>query len=94
MIQQNTRRIRTGRRARVGFGLDKIARVGMTIRDRRGRTVLSTSAVVGRGNRSFTWGRPAKPGLYRLRLTARDLAGNSSEPVNGRLRILRAKKNR
>jgi hypothetical protein len=91
-VGQNTRRIRTGKPARVGFRLDKIARVGMTIRDRRGRTVLSTSAVVGRGNRSFTWSRPAKPGLYTLRLTAKDLAGNSAEPADGRLRILRKRR--
>jgi hypothetical protein len=91
-VGQNTRRIRTGRPARVGFGLDKISRVGMTIRDRRGRTVLSTSAVVGRGNRSFTWRRPAKPGLYTLRLTAKDLAGNSAEPADGKLRILKKRR--
>lgn len=92
-IAQNTRRIRAGRATHVGFALDKISRVGLTIRDgRTGRTVLSASAVVGRGNRSFTWRRPAKPGLYALRLTAKDLAGNSADPVAGRLRILKKRR--
>jgi hypothetical protein len=93
-IGQNTHRIRTGRRARIGFALNKIARVGMTVRDRAGRTVLSTSAEVGHGQRSFSWRRPAKPGLYSLRLTATDLAGNAAAPVDGPLRILKAKRRR
>lgn len=89
VVSANTSRIRTGRRARIGFRLDKISRVGMTVRTSKGARVLSTSAVVGHGTRHFTWSRPAKPGLYRLTLTATDLAGNHAEPAQRWLRILR-----
>jgi hypothetical protein len=88
-VAANTSRIRTGRSARIGFRLDKISRVGMTVRTSDGATVLSTSAVVGRGTRYFTWSRPAKPGLYRLTITATDLAGNRGEPSERSLRILK-----
>jgi hypothetical protein len=91
-IAQSTRRIRTGVPARVGFALDKISRVGLTVTDSAGRTVLSTSATVGRGQRYFTWRTPAKAGLYDLRLTATDLAGNRAEPADGALRILKARR--
>jgi hypothetical protein len=90
-VSASTARIRTGRRARIGFRLDKISRVGMTVRTSGGATVLSTSAVVGRGSHYFTWSRPAKPGLYRLTITATDLAGNRAEPATRSLRILRAR---
>jgi hypothetical protein len=93
-VAQNTRRIRAGAPARLGFSLDKISRVGLTVTDARGRTVFSTSAVVGRGQRYFGWSTPAKPGLYRLRLSATDLAGNRAEPAEGSLRILKPRKKR
>ena len=88
-VSANTSRVRAGRPARIGFTLDKISRVGVTVRARDGRTVLSTSAVVGRGTRSFTWSRPAKPGLYDLTVTATDLAGNRGEPSQRTLRVVR-----
>jgi hypothetical protein len=88
-IAQTTRRVRAGAPARIGFSLDKISRVGMTLTDSRGRTLLSTSAVVGRGRHYFTWRSPTKAGVYHLRLTATDLAGNRAEPAEGSLRVLR-----
>jgi hypothetical protein len=89
-VRATTARIRTGRPARIGFKLDKISRVGVTVRRRSGgTTVFSTSAVVGRGSRYFTWSSPAKPGLYDLTVTATDLAGNRAEPSQGNLRIVR-----
>jgi hypothetical protein len=94
VVAQNTRRIRAGAPARIGFALDKISRVGMTVTDSRGRTMLATSATVGRGQRSFSWSRPAAPGVYRLRLSATDLAGNRATPATGTLRILKAKPKR
>jgi hypothetical protein len=90
-VAPNTSRIRTGRPAKIGFVLDKISRVGMTVRTSGGATVLSTSATVGRGTRFFTWTRPAKPGLYRLTLTATDLAGNRATPATQSLRVLKAR---
>jgi hypothetical protein len=90
-VSASTARIRTGKPARIGFQLDKISRVGMTVRTSSGATVLSTSAVVGRGSRYFTWSRPAKPGVYQLTITATDLAGNRAEPATRSLRILKAR---
>jgi hypothetical protein len=89
-IARSTRRVRAGKPARIAFSLDKISRAGMTITDSRGRTMLSTSAVVGRGARYFTWRSPTKAGTYTLRLSATDLAGNRAEPVEGALRVLKA----
>jgi hypothetical protein len=91
-IAQSTRRVRAGKPARIAFRLDKISRVGMTITDSRGRTVLSTSATVGRGTRYFTWRSPVKAGTYGLRLSARDLVGNPAEPVDGTLKVLAARR--
>jgi hypothetical protein len=91
-VRRSTRRVRAGKPARIGFALDKISRVGMTISDSRGRTVFSTSAVVGRGARYFTWSSPSKAGLYTLRLTATDLAGNAAAPVEAPLRVLKARR--
>jgi hypothetical protein len=87
-VMPTTRRIRTGAPARLGFTLDKVSRVGMTVVF-GGHTVFSTSATVGRGQRSFTWSRPAAPGLYRFTVRATDLAGNRSDPETVSLRILK-----
>jgi hypothetical protein len=85
-VTARTSTIRTGRRARIRFRLDKISRVGVTVR-KGGHTVFSTSAVVGRGTHYFTWSRPARPGAYDLVVTATDLAGNRAEPSERPLRI-------
>ena len=81
-----TRRIRTGAPAELGFQLDKISRVGVSVLS-GGTTVFATSAVVGRGLRTFRWPRPAAEGVYELRVTATDLAGNRSQ-ATGTLRVL------
>ena len=88
VVKRVTRRVRAGKPAAVKFSLDKISRVGMTITDPHGRTVLATSAVVGRGTHSFTWRSPARAGRYELRLSATDLAGNRAEPGEAALRVL------
>jgi hypothetical protein len=87
-VAQTTRRVRAGAPARIGFSLDKISRVGMTVTDSGGRTMLSTSAVVGHGRHYFTWLSPARAGLYHLRLSATDLAGNHAVSAEGSLRVL------
>ena len=81
-----------GEPARISFRLDKISRVGMTITDSHGKTMLSTSATVGRGTRYFSWRSPLKAGTYVLRLSARDLVGNPGEPVEGKLKVLKARR--
>ena len=87
-----TKTIRTGAPATLSFQTDKIARVGVTVLDENGSTVFATSAVVGRGTHFYTWAKPAGAGLYTLRISATDLAGNKGEPAEGSLRILAARK--
>jgi D-glucuronyl C5-epimerase-like protein len=87
VVRQRTRRIRAGRSARLGFALDKISRVGLTVSTTSGRVLFATSAVVRHGKRYFTWAYPAKRGTYRLRLSATDLAGNRAKPRVGSLQI-------
>jgi hypothetical protein len=91
-VTARTSRIRSGRPARLRFTLDKISRVGVTVTDRSGDTVFSTSAVVGRGSRHFDWSRPARRGRYTLTVSAVDLAGNRAEPSERPLRILRKRR--
>jgi hypothetical protein len=87
-----TKTIRAGKPAKLSFQLDKISRVGLTVVDANGATVFATSAVVGRGQHFYTWSKPAAAGLYTLRVTATDLAGNSGAAASGPLRILKARK--
>ena len=89
VVQARTARIRAGAPARLAFELDKISRVGVSVLDRAGRSVFATSAVVGRGERHYTWSRPSAPGSYTLRVTATDLAGNRAEPSERALEISR-----
>jgi hypothetical protein len=91
-VTPTTRRVRAAGTVRIGFELDKISRVGMTITDSGGRARLSTSAVVGRGGHYFTWHPPANAATYTLRLSATDLAGNRAEPVEGPLKVLKARR--
>jgi hypothetical protein len=88
-VSGSTSRIRTAHPARIYFKLDKISRVGVTVRTRGGTTVFSTSAVVGRGTRYYTWSLPSKAGLYDLTVTATDLAGNRAAPWQSTLRIVK-----
>jgi hypothetical protein len=83
-------RIRAGKPGKLTFELDKISRVGLVV-TRDGQTVFSTSAVVGRGSRFYTWARPAAAGVYQVTASATDLAGNRSEQAQATLRILPAK---
>lgn len=89
-----SQRVRARARAELAFSLDKISRVGVSVLDSDSNAVFATSAVVGRGWRTFAWSRPAKPGLYTLRVRATDLAGNLSAPAEATLRILSARKRR
>jgi hypothetical protein len=88
-----TRRVRGGEPAKLSFKLSKISRVGLTVVDANGKTVFSTSSVVGYGQREFAWSKPpAKAGLYTLRVRATDLAGNQGPSAEGPLRVLKARK--
>lgn len=72
-----TRQVPVKRVALVRFRLDKISRVGMTIRHGP-RTVLATSATVSRGLHAYAWQAPSRPGHYAVTLYATDLAGNAA----------------
>jgi D-glucuronyl C5-epimerase-like protein len=72
-----THHVPAKRSALVRFRLDKISRVGMTIR-RGNHTLLATSATVSRGTHAYVWQAPARPGSYDVTLLATDLAGNSA----------------
>jgi hypothetical protein len=90
-----TRRIRGGKPGQLKFQLSKISRVGVTVRDSRGRTIFSTSSTVGYGDRFFTWSRtPKKAGTYTLRISATDLAGNRAPLAEGPLRVLKPTRTR
>jgi hypothetical protein len=90
-----TRRIRGGKPAELKFRLSKISRVGVTIVDSSGRTVFATSAVVGYGDRFFTWSKtPTKAGIYTFRVSATDLAGNRAPVAEGPLRVLKPARKR
>jgi hypothetical protein len=90
-VTPSTSRIRAGAPAKLVFSLDKVSRVGIVV-SQGTRTLYSTSAVVGRGTRSFTWSSPPAPGLYDLKVVATDLAGNRSQPATRALRVLKARK--
>jgi hypothetical protein len=84
-------RVRGGKRASVKLEVDKPAYVTLALR-RAGRTVAVLSARVGSGRRSLLWRFPPRPGgIYTVRLTAKDLAGNVGG-ADGKLRVLRAKR--
>jgi hypothetical protein len=87
-----TRTIRAGAAAKLSFSVDKISRVGVTVRNAAGTIVFATSAVVGHGQRFYTWSRPAAAGNYTLRVSATDLAGNRATPADAPLRILPPRK--
>jgi D-glucuronyl C5-epimerase-like protein len=86
--------IRAGAPAKLSFSVDKIARVGLTVTDAAGATAFATSAVVGRGQRSYTWSRPGAAGAYTVRVTPTDLAGNRGMAAEALLRILPPRKTR
>jgi hypothetical protein len=87
-----TKAIRAGAAAKLSFNVDKIARVGVTVLDDSGTTVFATSAVVSRGSHFYTWAKPAAAGVYTLRVSATDLAGNKGAASEGSLRVLPARK--
>jgi hypothetical protein len=73
----------------VRFRLSKVSRVGMTIRH-GGKTVLSTSATVSRGQHAYAWKVPSTTGTYDVTLAARDLAGNVGQ-ASGTIEVVPAR---
>jgi hypothetical protein len=91
VVGPNTTVVRAGKPATLAFAVSKISRVGVVV-SKGAQTVFATSAVVGRGNRAFTWSQPTKPGTYQFKVSATDLAGNRAQPATGTLRVLPARR--
>lgn len=77
-VAATTTRVRAGRPAELGFVVDKISDIELTV-TRGARRVYSNGEQAGHGAHLFSWPRPAKPGSYTLTLVATDLAGNRAE---------------
>jgi hypothetical protein len=72
-------RLRAGRTQRLRLRLDKVSSLSVTVR-RRGRTVLARSlGTVGHGTVRVPWSVPRHAGRYQVEVSARDLAGNTSD---------------
>ncbi len=84
-----TRRLRGGRTGALRFGLSKISRVNVQMR-RAGKLVLSYGAILGYGTRAITVKPPRGAGTYDVRISATDLAGNSTSLADT-LQILKAR---
>ena len=75
----------------ISFDLSKIAQVGMVV-SRDGRAVYSRAATTfAYGTHTLSWPVPSEPGLYTVRIGAKDLAGNTAV-VDAAVRVLPAKK--
>jgi len=75
---------RARRPARLSFRVSKISQVVLTVRAGQ-RVLLRHTAQLGRGAHFFSW-RPPRAGRYDLRVSARDLAGNTGSAA-GRLDV-------
>jgi hypothetical protein len=92
-LRLNTARVRAGRPVSVAFTVDKPAFVTVSLR-RAGATVAVLAANLASGRRSLRWRFPPRGGgVFAVRLSARDLAGNFGA-ASGRLRVLRARARR
>jgi hypothetical protein len=89
-VRPLTRRVRAGRPANLRFVLSKISTVRLQVAD-GDRIVATRRATVGYGKRSLTW-TPRVPGVFELRATATDLAGNDSIERTIELEVLPPKR--
>ena len=92
IVRPLTKRVRAGKPANLRFVLSKISRVRLQVAD-GDRIVATRTATVGYGKRFLTW-TPSKPGIYELRATAADLAGNDSIERTVALEVLPPKPTR
>jgi hypothetical protein len=83
-----SREVRSGRPAAVRLRVSKPAFVKVAIY-KGGSVVAVMTARVSGGSRSLRWAKPRR-GTYRVKLSAKDLAGNSGAG-EGELRVLKAK---
>jgi hypothetical protein len=69
--------VRARSAAPIRFDLSKIARVGLVATEGERTHYAGASTTLGRGRQSLWWPVPRRRGLYTVRLTATDLAGNT-----------------
>jgi hypothetical protein len=77
--------LRGGTRAGVQIALSKVASVSMTIRQ-GAKTVWSNSATLEGGKPKLLWVTPTNGGVYEVKLSATDLAGNH-ESTSGTIAV-------
>jgi D-glucuronyl C5-epimerase C-terminus len=82
-----TGRARLHKATRLRFRLSKTSRVGIVVLAGN-TTILSTSATFGHGVGSFAIPSPKRTGIYTVRLSATDLAGNFNQ-ILGTLSVSR-----
>jgi hypothetical protein len=87
-----SRRLRGGTASALRLRLSKMSRVGVRV-SRGDRVLLSSALTMAYGSRSFTWRVPRQAGLYDVRLTAVDLAGNTSV-TEGQIEVLKPRRRR
>ena len=89
-----TVRVRARSTTPISFDLSKISRVGMTITRADGTPLYTRAALTfPRGRHALWWPVPKRRGIYTVRLTGTDLAGNAGAG-GGIVEVLPAKKAR
>jgi hypothetical protein len=73
-----TTEVRAGTTAAIAFELSKQSSVGMVV-SRDGRPIYTRApTTVTYGSHTLSWPVPRRPGVYTVRLGAKDLAGNAA----------------
>ena len=90
-VEVLTERVRGGTTATVRFKLSKISRVGVRIARGEKLLFVRPATLMSYGTRSVLWKAPRKPGLHALRVTAVDLAGNTSS-IAAEIEVLKPKR--
>ena len=85
-----SRRLRGGTRSALRLRVSKVSRVGVRVM-RGSRVEVSTAMTMGYGSRSVTWSVPRRAGVYDVRVTAVDLAGNTSV-TEGQVTVLKPRR--
>ncbi len=77
VLELATKRLRGGKTGVLTYSLSKISSTAISVTAPSGRTVLSVAAgTVGHGTRTVSWNVPRRAGIYTVRISATDLAGN------------------
>jgi hypothetical protein len=91
-VEVVTQRLRGGRTGTIRFRLSKISTVTVRVA-RSGRLVRRAALLAGAGGRSVGWAVPRRKGIYEVRVTAVDLAGNPGT-AKAEVEVLKPRKRR